>query len=409
MINRIKKRKVKQNKDSLNLILELTQTINQSQTIDDLLYEFKRILLEELGIEKVLVYNLFNEKWSIILSASVDDKEIEKIDVEKDLMPYQDITNLTFASENNLNGFDAAIPLFLKEKIIGYVLIGDLEEKEGISPTIKHLVFIQIISNIIVIFIENKRMHNILLEQEAFKREMELASRIQNQLIPNAKELPNHKNISIHTVYLPHLGVGGDYYDFIQLSKNTIGFCIADVSGKGIAAAILMSNFQAILRTFFTKRVSFKKLISLLNRRVNSSANNEKFITMFIGKYNFITRQLTYVNAGHLPPLLYSPNKNQLVSLDKGCIGLGMLDHILGVEVGKITIDKKSKFIAFTDGLVELEKGDEITNKLSFLKKSLSTDRTLNENFQDFRDFIAENYNRKQIFDDISLIGMEFY
>lgn len=409
MINRIKKRKVKQNKDSLNLILELTQTINQSQTIDDLLYEFKRILLEELGIEKVLVYNLFNEKWSIILSASVDDKEIEKIDVEKDLMPYQDITNLTFASENNLNGFDAAIPLFLKEKIIGYVLIGDLEEKEGISPTIKHLVFIQIISNIIVIFIENKRMHNILLEQEAFKREMELASRIQNQLIPNAKELPNHKNISIHTVYLPHLGVGGDYYDFIQLSKNTIGFCIADVSGKGIAAAILMSNFQAILRTFFTKRVSFKKLISLLNRRVNSSANNEKFITMFIGKYNFITRQLTYVNAGHLPPLLYNPNKNQLVSLDKGCIGLGMLDHILGVEVGKITIDKKSKFIAFTDGLVELEKGDEITNKLSFLKKSLSTDRTLNENFQEFRDFIAENYDRKQIFDDISLIGMEFY
>lgn len=409
MINRIKKRKVKQNKDSLNLILELTQTINQGQTIDDLLYEFKRILLEELGIEKVLVYNLFNEKWSIILSASVDDKEIEKIDVEKDLMPYQDITNLTFASENNLNGFDAAIPLFLKEKIIGYVLIGDLEEKEGISPTIKHLVFIQIISNIIVIFIENKRMHNILLEQEAFKREMELASRIQNQLIPNAKELPNHKNISIHTVYLPHLGVGGDYYDFIQLSKNTIGFCIADVSGKGIAAAILMSNFQAILRTFFTKRVSFKKLISLLNRRVNSSANNEKFITMFIGKYNFITRQLTYVNAGHLPPLLYNPNKNQLVSLDKGCIGLGMLDHILGVEVGKITIDKKSKLIAFTDGLVELEKGDEITNKLSFLKKSLSTDRTLNENFQDFRDFIAENYNRKQIFDDISLIGMEFY
>ncbi len=409
MLDRLKKRRVKQNKDSLNHILELTQTINQGQTIDDLLYEYKRILLVELKIEKVLVYNLFNRSWEVILSAGVDEEEINKIDVEKNLLVFDDIENLTFSSDESLAGFDSVIPLRSRDKIIGYVLIGDAEDREGISPTIKHLVFIQIVSNIIVVFIENKRMQDVMLEQEAFKREMQLASKIQNQLIPNAKELPSHKRLSIQTVYLPHLGVGGDYYDFIQLSKNTIGFCVADVSGKGIAAAILMSNFQAILRTFFTNRVSPVKLISLLNKRVNSSANNEKFITMFLGKYNLRTRKLTYVNAGHLPPLLYNPNKKQLTSLDKGCIGLGMLDHIMGIEVGKVKIEKKSKLIAFTDGLIELEKGDEITNKLSFLKNTLSSEKDLADNFQSFRDFIAENYNRKTIFDDISLIGLEFY
>lgn len=252
-------------------------------------------------------------------------------------------------------------------------------------------------------------MQQAYLEQETFRREMELASKIQNQLIPGPDDLPKHKKISIQTVYLPHLSVGGDYYDFIQLGKNTIGFCVADVSGKGIAAAMLMSNFQAILRSSFTKRVRLKKLINQLNHRVNDSANSEKFITMFIGKYNIATRQLTYVNAGHLPPFLYNPVKGHLLSLDKGCIGLGMLDIIPVVEVGRIKIEKNSKLLAFTDGLVELERDNEITNDLNPLKKVISNKEPIENNIQQLRDFIAKNYDRRSIFDDISLVGIEFF
>lgn len=410
MITQTKKRRVRLYKERLNLILDLTQTINEDHSIDDLLSEFEILLREELDVGKTIVFTLSNDKWQNILSSGVTEEEAEKIDVKRDLLSYQQIENITLSPPENLKGFDAIIPLHHRFKSIGYVLIGDLEEeRRGISPTIKHLKFIQIISNLIIVFIENKRMQQAYLEQETFRREMELASKIQNQLIPGPDDLPKHKKISIQTVYLPHLSVGGDYYDFIQLGKNTIGFCVADVSGKGIAAAMLMSNFQAILRSSFTKRVRLKKLINQLNHRVNDSANSEKFITMFIGKYNIATRQLTYVNAGHLPPFLYNPVKGHLLSLDKGCIGLGMLDIIPVVEVGRIKIEKNSKLLAFTDGLVELERDNEITNDLNPLKKVISNKKPIENNIQQLRDFIAKNYDRRSIFDDISLVGIEFF
>lgn len=409
MITKTKKRRVRLYKDRLNLLLDLAQTINEDHSIEDLLSEFEILLREELNVGKILVFTLSDKGWMNLLNSGVSKAEVDEINIERDLLRYKQIENITLSPPDNLRGFDAIIPLHHRFKAIGYVLIGDLEEeREGISPTIKHLKLIQIISNLIIVFIENKRMQKASLEQETFRREMELASRIQNQLIPGPDEFPKHKKLSIHTIYLPHLSVGGDYYDFIQLGRNTIGFCVADVSGKGISAAMLMSNFQAVMRSSFTKRISLKKLINTLNQRVNASANSEKFITMVIGKYNFISRRLTYVNAGHLPPLLYDPEKGQLMNLTKGCIGLGMLDLIPVVEVGHVKITRGAKFIAFTDGLVELEKGNVITNDLLSVKRIITNQDPLEKNIQDVRTFIARNFDRRSVFDDISLVGMEF-
>jgi phosphoserine phosphatase RsbU/P len=409
MITQTRKRRIKLYKDRLNILLDLAQTINEDHSIDDLLSEFEILLREELDVGKVLVYTCSEGVWRNLLISGVTSEEVALIDVTRDLLKYQGIENITLSPPDNLKGFDAIIPLFHRFKAIGYVLIGDVDEDfQGISPTIKHMKLIQIISNLIIVFVENKRMHNALLEQQAMKKELELASRIQNQLIPGPGDLPQHKNISIHTIYQPHLGVGGDYYDFIKLSRNTIGFCVADVSGKGISAALLMSNFQAVIRSVFSPRISLRKLVHQLNRRVNESANSEKFITMFIGKYNFFTRRLTYVNAGHLPPLLFEPNKGHMLSLDKGCIGLGMLDVIPVIEVGKVFVSKNSKFLAFTDGLVELERGNQITSGLMSVEKIISNQKSMDQNIDEIRTFISKHVDMQSIFDDISVIGMEF-
>ena len=106
--------------------------------------------------------------------------------------------------------------------------------------------------------------------------------------------------------YRPHFEVGGDYYDVVKMGKDQFGFCIADVSGKGISAALLMSNFQASLRALFTKEISLYQLIEKLNERVFDTAKGEKFITLFIARYNVVTRTLEYVNAGHNPPIFYN-------------------------------------------------------------------------------------------------------
>lgn len=409
MITQTRKRRIKLYRDRLNILLDLAQTINEDHSIEDLLSEFEILLREELDVGKVLVYTNSDGEWRNLLCSGVSPDELTSINVERDLLKYQGIENITLSPPDNLKGFDAVIPLFHRYRAIGYVLIGDVDEDvQGISPTIKHLKLIQIISNLIIVFIENKRMHNAVLEQQAMKKELELASRIQNQLIPGPSDLPSFRGVTVQTIYQPHLGVGGDYYDFIKLSHNTLGFCLADVSGKGISAALLMSNFQALIHSLYTSRISFKKLIHQLNKRVNESANNEKFITLFIGKYNKLTRQLTYVNAGHLPPLLYDPKRGTLQSLDKGCIGMGMLDVIPTVEVGKVRIPRNAKLLAFTDGLIELERDDKITSGLMSVEKIISNPHSITENINEVKNYITEHVNLHAVFDDISVIGIGF-
>ncbi|MBN2742963.1 sigma-B regulation protein RsbU (phosphoserine phosphatase) [Breznakibacter xylanolyticus] len=409
MLTESSKKRLHIYKDRLNIILDVAQTINQDHTIEDLLAGFKILLKEELEVGKVLVYTYSNNSWKNLLSMGVSDNEREQIDVEQDLIQYKTIENITLSHPPQLKGFDAVIPLFHRYKEIGYVLIGDVEEEQtGISPTIKHLKLIQIISNLIIVFIENKRMQNALLEQEALKREMQLAARIQNQLIPNDKKLPVYANLELKAFYQPHFGIGGDYYDIIKLSPYKIGFCIADVSGKGVGAAILMSNFQAIIRSLFTATIDLPSLVHKLNERVNDSANNEKFITLFIGRYNTLTRRLTYINAGHLPPIFFDGKKNQIIHLEKGCIGLGMLDFIPHIDVGRMTVPRKSKLMAFTDGLVELERNQMVETDVLELEHIINQRHPIADDMAEIKTRVAELVREGSVFDDIALIAMGF-
>lgn len=410
MINQSKKKKLKLYKERLNIILDIAQTINEEHSVDELVGEFEIVLREELEVGKILVYTHGVRGWENLLISGVKPEEAMQIDVERDLLHYTKIENITFNHPPQLKGFDSVIPLYHKFKLIGFVLIGDEEEDvAGISPTIKHLKLIQIISNLIVVFIENKRMQKVLLEQEAIKKEMELASRIQSGLIPRTDNLPKSTRFSIASLYLPQLGIGGDYFDVMRLSRYSIGFCIADVSGKGLSAAMLMSNFQAVVRSLFNSGISLKRLVQQLNDRVNESAKNEKFITFFIGRYNQITGKLEYVNAGHLPPLLYDAKKQSVSSLDKGCIGLGMLDQIPTVETGSLYISPGSKLVAFTDGLIELDNGTEIDSSQDEITAIVQKPNPINETIREIENLMGKMINRESVFDDITLLGIQFH
>ena len=196
------------------------------------------------------------------------------------------------------------------------------------SPVLKHLNFIQTISSIIIVAIENIRLFNESLRREALKKELELAARIQKVLIPDNSHMPKNPRLVVNGFYYPHFEVGGDYYDCIKLSDTKTGFCIADVSGKGISAAMLMSNFQASLRALFTDDVYLETLIHKLNSIVTVNAAGEKFITFFVARYDHETGVLEYINAAHNPPVLYNTVSREVKHLKVSCVGLGMLDEI---------------------------------------------------------------------------------
>jgi sigma-B regulation protein RsbU (phosphoserine phosphatase) len=393
----------------LDMLLNITLAINENSEVDKLLNQFEKILREDLNIGKVLLYK-YNEKWECVLWSGIHRNIIDGINVETDLLYYKQITNLTVALNPNLEIFDAIIPVFHHERPIAYVIIGDIdEERAGISPTIKHLHFIQTLANIIVVAIENKRLFDENLKQEALKKELELASRMQTMLIPNPALLPNNDKIHASAYYLPHFEVGGDYYDFIKLSNTEYGFCIADVSGKGISAALLMSNFQANIRALFSANLSLEATVNKLNDRVMENANGEKFITLFIGKYNTQSRELTYINAGHNPSLLYIKGEKQPIFLSEGCTGIGMLDEIPVIKVGKKQLTHGSKLICYTDGIVELENDNKEPFDTIVMEQTMVKEVGINIIIDEIIEKLDKHRGNNDFFDDISLMGIEFH
>jgi sigma-B regulation protein RsbU (phosphoserine phosphatase) len=391
----------------LDALLEITQAINANLSINGLLDRYRHILQDELKIGKIVIYKL-NETWERILSSGAKDNETIGVDIERDLIRVKEITFLTTYHNEYLKNFDIIIPVITQDKPLAFVLIGDIEEGEGISPVIKHLHFIQTISNLVIVAIENIRLFNESLHQEAIKKELELASKMQYMLIPSQDKLPKHDSFRISVFYHPHYEVGGDYYDCMWLNDHEFGFCMADVSGKGMSAAILMSNFQANLRALFKGQIPLEKLVEELNERVNTSANGEKFITLFIARYNIENQVLEFINAGHNPPLLFEQKKNKLTLLGSGCVGIGMLDDIPFINKGTYRVKDFTKMLCYTDGLVELLDDSDSQWGTKNLEKFISNPGRIDQNIRDIIEDRKILTGNTAIFDDISMLGIEF-
>jgi phosphoserine phosphatase RsbU/P len=394
-------------KFKLNALLEVTQAINENPSQEKLISRYESLLRKELKIGKVILFK-FAKTWECILCSGLTSADYQ-IDVEKDLLHYVGISSISSNQDPSINAFDIVIPVIRDNKHLAIALIGDIdEESEGVSPVIKHLHFIQTLSNIIVVAIENIRLNAENIRQIAIKKELELASRLQAMLIPDPRKLPSEGAVSVSAFYHPHMDVGGDYYDFFELGQDEYGFCICDVSGKGISAALIMSNFQANLRALFDIHIPLDELVSRLNDRVNTSTMGERFLTLFIGKYNVQTRELNYVNAGHNPPLVYNKGTGELIALESHCVGIGMLEEMPPISTRKLLMEKDVKLLCYTDGLVEILLGDLVHEDRGVIEGFLTNGAPIASNIKDIVAHHSILEGNDNIFDDITILGFEF-
>ncbi len=337
----------------LNSLLEITNGINTNESVEHLISIFEFILKEQLGLNKFVLFNK-QSSWQYLIKVGLKGR-IKDIDVVRDLFRFKDITVIESSHIQELNEFDIVIPVYHKEEPLAFLLLkSNLDpevEDSHINASLPNLSFIQTLTNIIVVAIENKRMAKMGIKQERIKKELEVASEMQKLLFPD--DLPSDRRLDLAATYKARHEVGGDYYDFIRLNDDEFIICIADVSGKGISAAMLMANFQATIRTLLNyQEFELEFLLQELNKKVMTSAKGEKFITFFIGKYNSKTRKMSYVNAGHNHPILTDGKRAKF--LDKGSVGLGMLDELPFIESDEVYIEPNSTLVLYTDGVVEL-------------------------------------------------------
>ncbi len=191
-------------------------------------------------------------------------------------------------------------------------------------------------------------------QRQRLENELSIAREVQAQLFPRA--LPSLPGIQVQAICRPARVVSGDYYDFIRLGPTRMGIAIADISGKGISAALLMASLQAALRSQVLldggAQESTAALVARLNRHLFLNTSADRFATFFYAVYDTATRTLRYTNAGHHPPLCIAGER--VTRLEEGGMVLGLFDGCV-YEQGTLQIEPGSLLLAYSDGLIEPE------------------------------------------------------
>jgi len=402
MIDLSLKQKFDRKNLELNSLLEVTQSINANKTEEELYKIFNFTVRANLQVKKLCLF-VFDEIWNCKVNYGTKASFL-KSKLPESFRKEIEVKKLIYFDEPEFAEFDIVIPVAHKTKVLALVFVGGLDTGNvDFEDSIK---FLQALSNITIVAIENKKLVRKQLEQEAFRKELEIASDVQQFLFPD--KLPNTERLHMEASYLPHDMVGGDYYDFIPINKTQFLICVADVSGKGIPAALMMSNFQASLRTLLRQTPNLREVVEALNFQVMDNAKGEKFITFFGAIYDLELKTLVYINAGHNPPILIKSSGEQLL-LEDGCMVLGAVHELPFINEGFISGIDDFLLFCYTDGLTETmsETGEDFgQEKLQdYFSKNENIVKDLSTIHQDIIVALDTHKGRNAYHDDITILS----
>jgi sigma-B regulation protein RsbU (phosphoserine phosphatase) len=242
---------------------------------------------------------------------------------------------------------------------LGVLAVADKESRDGrvLDFTATDARLLSLFANQVAAAIETARLHREAIEKERIERELELAAAIQREILP--RSLPEVAGVELAAAGVPTRQVGGDYYDFFPLSRGRIGFLVADVSGKGVPAALLVSTVHAAVHLQIDQSETIVELISRIDRHLQRYAAARKFLTLFFGVLEPDSGVLRYVSAGHNPALLLS-RSGRITQVDSTGVPIGILPHATWREETR-QMEPGDLICVYTDGVTEAvnEGGEE--------------------------------------------------
>lgn len=294
------------------------------------------------------------------------------------------------------------VAMMYKGKLIGVL---SLFNKRGNEQFDKNdLRLLSIIATESSQVIENAR----LLEEEkkllSVTEELRISGLIQQKLLPST--LPDIEGYQVAAANIPAKEVGGDYYDVIPLSGDKFAFCFGDVSGKGMPAALLMSNLQATIRSLMLSNHEPAKIVQQTNTLIHATTTSDKFITFFLGILDVESNTFSYCNAGHDKPLDFLNNSfNELAT---GGVPLGFLPHFDYSEFS-LNIDLGQILVIYTDGVTEAMNKDEDEFGLDNLKSVVKSnkDNSATDILNNILEAIDNHASGATQMDDITLIVLK--
>jgi len=336
--------------DSLRDVLRAVFDPNLSE--ERIFKIIKNTLMVQLGVKKMIFYyeadNNWKEGFHLGIPTLSDEQKAEMLQFHRILEVHEH-----FAPLLNQLKVEYIIPINNQGLTKAYFLVADFATSE--MEVQSDIIFIETVGHILYAAIQQRFFIRERVQQEFLKKELEVAEAIQKQLL--ISDFSRFPNIDVHAINIAHHRIGGDFYDIIQKGEDSTFVCIADVAGKGIGAALLMSNLQANLRSLCAQYEDLETIIPELNRILYNITQGERFVTVFLAKIEHSKNVIHYINAGHNYPLFWQRGKG--IWLESQCIFLGAIPKFTTPNAKTLQFSSNDRLFMFTDGLEEQQNTED--------------------------------------------------
>lgn len=371
----------------LESLIDAAKHLNTTFNLEELLSIILHLATRNLNAERGTIYLIDEKKkelWSKVLKGEglVEIRLPIGTGISGTVAESGETINLKDASKDKrfYSGFDKksgfrtktmlCMPMKNRHgKIVGVFQI--INKKRGNFDNEDEM-FLKAFSEHAALAVENARLYQASIESERVHKELQIAGEIQQRLLP--KEIIPIPQYEIAAAAQPCTSVGGDFYDVISLGANKYAFVMADVTGKGVPAALLVSTLHASLRAYIQSDTNLSELTAKLNNLVYANSPSERFITFFIMVLDCEKHTLTYVNAGHNFPYLLRRQSQEIIELEASGLPLGMIDNV-NYESKEINLEHDDVLALYTDGVTEaMDKAKQQYSEerlKAMLKKSL--------------------------------------
>ena len=384
-------------------LLDVLRTINNAELkINQLCLIARNVLRAQLGVKKMVFYYESEGNWQEGIRLGFDSFPEE---AQSEMLKLNQLTPVEPDKTPVLAGLGAeyVIPVVNRNETNAYFIIADFADSEVEAQN--DLIFVETMGNILSVSIRNKQLFRENMNRELIQMELEVAGTIQKQLL--ISDFDRFTEFDVYGINISHHHIGGDFFDVIRKGEDIVFVCIADVVGKGIAAALLMSNVQANLRALCAQYSDISDIITELNNILFKITGGDRFVTLFLAKIDTQSQQLTYVNAGHNYPIFQTSQSQR--TLDKGCLILGISPEI-SVQNETVDFVKGDVLCMYTDGVVEqLNPQEEMFGQERLeteLEKTYteSARKIIDQLLGSLREFSAQS----RLNDDITMLTVKF-
>ncbi len=352
--------------NQLSVLFEATRLLNSTLDLTELLELILRIARTEVKADRgsvFLVDHKHNELWSIVASG-LDHQEIRiplgegvagRVAKTGEIVNVEDAYTLDFFDSRFDQKFNYRTKSLLSlpirhhsGHIVGVIQL--LNSQEGsFSPA--NVDFLSRLTGHMALALENARLHRDSIEKQRMEKELALARSIQRGLLPESPPIVPGYDIAV--LNDPCFEVGGDYFDFLNLGPQSLLLVIADVEGKGVSSALVMSNLQATLRVLVMHLHSLEVLAFSLNEMLYNNTKSGKYLSVFLGLVDTRRNIIHYINAGHVPPVLVRGKTGDTKLLDEGGTVIGLFPTA-DYKRGSIKLESGDVLVCCTDGITEI-------------------------------------------------------